>query len=45
MAISTGGVVPDGADSVVPIEYVVQNGNSIDVAEAVPSGRMCVSRR
>ena len=24
MAISTGGVVPDGADSVVPIEYVVQ---------------------
>jgi molybdopterin molybdotransferase len=38
MAISTGGVVPDGADSVVPIEYVVQHDNSIDVAEAVASG-------
>jgi molybdopterin molybdotransferase len=38
MAISTGGVVPDGADSVVPIEYVVQHDNSIDVAEPVSSG-------
>jgi molybdopterin molybdotransferase len=38
MAISTGGVVPDGADSVVPIEYVVQHDNTIDVAEPVPSG-------
>jgi molybdopterin molybdotransferase len=38
MAISTGGVVPDGADSVVPIEYVVQYDNSIDVAEPVASG-------
>ena len=38
MAISTGGVVPDGADSVVPIEYVVNNGNSIDVAEPVAIG-------
>ena len=28
MAISTGGVVPDGADSVVPIEYVVQRDNT-----------------
>ena len=24
MAISTGGVVPDGADAVIPIEYVVR---------------------
>ncbi len=24
MAISTGGVVPEGADAVVPVEYVVQ---------------------
>ena len=27
MAISTGGVVPDGADSVIPLEYVVQHDN------------------
>src|SRR4051812_5064062 len=27
-AIATGGVVPDGADAVVPIEYVVQRDNS-----------------
>jgi molybdopterin molybdotransferase len=38
MAISTGGVVPEGADSVVPIEYVVQHDNSIDVAEPVVPG-------
>ena len=38
MAISTGGVVPEGADSVVPIEYVVQHDNEIDVAEPVPPG-------
>src|SRR5438067_13104581 len=30
MAISTGGVVPDGADAVVPLEYVVEHDNSID---------------
>jgi molybdopterin molybdotransferase len=33
MAISTGGVVPDGADAVIPIEYVVRHDNSIEVAE------------
>ena len=38
MGISTGGVVPDGADAVVPIEYVVQHDNSIDVAETVAAG-------
>jgi molybdopterin molybdotransferase len=38
MAISTGGVVPDGADAVVPIEYVVQHDNSVDVANAVAMG-------
>src|ERR1035437_3420623 len=27
MAISTGGMVPEGADAVVPIEYVVQHDN------------------
>ena len=35
MAISTGGVVPDGADSVIPIEYVVQHDNSDRGGESV----------
>ena len=38
MAISTGGVVPAGADSVIPIEYVVQHDNRIEVSETVPPG-------
>ena len=38
MEISTGGVVPEGADSVVPVEYVVQHDNEIEVAEAVVLG-------
>jgi molybdopterin molybdotransferase len=38
MAISTGGVVPAGADSVIPLEYVVQHDNSIDVVEHVVAG-------
>ena len=33
MAISTGGVVPDGADAVLPLEYVVQYDNSVEVVE------------
>jgi molybdopterin molybdotransferase len=36
--ISTGGVVPAGADAVVPIEYVVQDDNAIELAEAVAPG-------
>ena len=32
MAIATGGVVPDGADAVVPIEYVVEHDNEIEIA-------------
>jgi molybdopterin molybdotransferase len=35
MAIATGGVVPEGADSVVPIEYVVDRDNEVEIAEAV----------
>ncbi len=35
MAIATGGVVPDGADAVIPIEYVVEHDNSVQIAEAV----------
>ncbi len=38
MAISTGGVVPGGADAVVPLELVVQHDNSIEVADAVAAG-------
>jgi molybdopterin molybdotransferase len=35
MAIATGGVVPAGADAVIPVEYVVERGNSIEIAEAL----------
>ena len=38
MAISTGGVVPDGADAVVPIELVREEGDAVVVPDAVPSG-------
>src|SRR5439155_4067791 len=35
MGIATGGVVPDGADAVVPIEYVVEHDNAVEVPAAV----------
>jgi molybdopterin molybdotransferase len=35
MAIATGGAVPDGADAVVPIEYVVEYDNEVEIPEAV----------
>jgi molybdopterin molybdotransferase len=38
MAIATGGVVPEGADAVVPVEDVVVSDNDIDVPAAVPVG-------
>jgi molybdopterin molybdotransferase len=38
MGISTGGVVPDGADAVVPIEVVVEQDNRIAVAAPVERG-------
>ena len=38
MAISTGGVVPEGADAVIPIEYVVAHDNDVEIAEAVSPG-------
>jgi molybdopterin molybdotransferase len=38
MAISTGGVVPDGADTVAPLELVVQTDNSIEVASTLAAG-------
>jgi molybdopterin molybdotransferase len=38
MGISTGGVVPDGADTVAPIEVVVEKDNSIEVPEPIEAG-------
>src|SRR5947199_166435 len=35
MGIATGGVVPDGADAVVPIEYVVDYDNAVEIPDAV----------
>jgi molybdopterin molybdotransferase len=37
-AIATGGVVPEGADAVVPIEYVVEHDNSVEIREPVGVG-------
>jgi molybdopterin molybdotransferase len=39
MAISTGGVVPEGADAVIPIEYVVHHGNEIEVEASLGAGK------
>jgi molybdopterin molybdotransferase len=38
MGIATGGVVPDGADAVIPLEYVVDHDNTIEVPDAVSRG-------
>ena len=38
MGIATGGVVPEGADAVIPLEYVVDNDNEIEIPEAVSPG-------
>jgi molybdopterin molybdotransferase len=38
MEISTGGVVPEGADAVLPLEYVVHRDNEIEAREAVRVG-------
>jgi molybdopterin molybdotransferase len=38
MAIATGGVVPDGADAVIPIEDVVENDNVVEIPEPVGRG-------
>jgi molybdopterin molybdotransferase len=38
MAIATGGVVPGGADAVVPIEHVVEDGDAIEVASRLERG-------
>ena len=38
MGIATGGVVPEGADAVIPIEYVVESENNVEIGEAVSPG-------
>jgi molybdopterin molybdotransferase len=38
MAIATGGAVPEQADAVIPIEYVVEGDNSIEIGEPVEVG-------
>jgi molybdopterin molybdotransferase len=38
MAIATGGVVPEGADAVVPIEYVVEHDNNVEIPEVARVG-------
>jgi molybdopterin molybdotransferase len=37
-AIATGGVVPPGADAVIPIEYVVAHDNEINIPASVSTG-------
>jgi molybdopterin molybdotransferase len=38
MAIATGGVVPEGADAVVPIEVVVDHDNEVEIPQPVGQG-------
>ena len=38
MDISTGGVVPEGADAVVPVERVVVSDGEVDIPAAAPRG-------
>jgi molybdopterin molybdotransferase len=38
MAIATGAVVPDGADAVVPVENVVDRGDTVEIPEAAREG-------
>ncbi len=38
MAIATGGVVPVGADAVIPIEYVVERDNSVEIPQGAEAG-------
>ena len=44
MEISTGGVVPEGADAVLPLEYVVHRDNEIEAREAIQVGAHIRSR-
>jgi len=38
MGIATGGVVPQAADAVIPIEYVVERGNDVEIGASAEPG-------
>ena len=38
MAIATGGVVPEGADAVIPHEYVGEKDNTVEIGDSVAVG-------
>jgi molybdopterin molybdotransferase len=38
MAIATGGVVPEGADAVIPFEYVVEHDNEVEIGSNADVG-------
>lgn len=38
MGISTGGLVPEGADAVAPIEVVVEQDNGVEIAHGLAAG-------
>jgi molybdopterin molybdotransferase len=38
MGIATGAAVPEGADAVIPLEYVVDHDNTIEIGERVELG-------
>jgi molybdopterin molybdotransferase len=38
MGIATGGPVPEGADAVIPFEYVVERDNTVEIQEEVAPG-------
>jgi molybdopterin molybdotransferase len=38
MAIATGGVVPAGADAVIPLEHVVESDNEVEIESSVGQG-------
>jgi molybdopterin molybdotransferase len=44
IAIATGGVVPEGADAVIPVEYVVEHDNIVQVDRPVEPGTNVRSR-
>ncbi len=44
MRIPTGGIVPEGADAVVPIERVEISGESVRIRERVEAGEAVVAR-
>ena len=45
MGIATGAVVPEGADAVIPFEYVVEHDNTIEIERPVERGAKHSRRR